>query len=211
MRRFLHISFILLLSVSALSAQPRLVTPEYYFGVQGGVMASMMHFSPSISQSAKHPHLGGNAGFVFRYAGHKYCALQLELNWMERGWYETDIDYDRTQHYIEIPMLFHLYFGRQVRGFLNLGPQIGWCVAEYDNGNAPAEEHQYLKLDKPFDWGVAGGLGLYGRTVAGTWQLEARFNYSLGDIYKNSKADWFSRSAPMNLSLNLAWLWEFKK
>ena len=208
-KQFILIS--LLMATLAVAAQPRLDRPEYYLGVQGGVMASMMHFTPSVVQSALNPHWGGNAGLVFRYAGHKYCGLQVELNWLQRGWYETEIEYDRTLHYIELPMLFHLYFGRKVRGFLNLGPQIGYCIAESDNGNAPSETNQYLKIDKPFDWGVAGGLGMYGRSIAGTWQIEARFNYSLGDVFKNSKADWFSRSAPMNLSLNFAWLWEFRK
>lgn len=211
MHKRIQISLLLLLTTIAVSAQPRLDKPEYYLGVQGGVMASMMHFNPTVTQSAKNPHWGANAGLVFRYAGHKYCGLQVELNWMQRGWYETTTAYDRTLNYIELPLLFHLNFGRKVRWFLNLGPQIGYCVAESHKGESGSDVHQYAPVDKPFDWGVAGGTGIYGRSIAGTWQLEARFNYSLGDVYSNSKADWFSRSAPMNLSLNLAWLWEFRK
>lgn len=211
MRSKIYITVMMLGMAVAVAAQPRLSKPEYYLGVQGGVLASMVQFTPTVTQSALNPHWGGNAGIVFRYAGHKYCGLQVELNWMQRGWNQTDSTaYGRTQHYIELPLLFHLYFGKKFRGYLNLGPQIGYCVAEVEHGNAPTKTNQYLPIEKPFDWGVAGGLGMYGRSIAGTWQLEARFNYSLGDMYKNSKADWFSRSAPMNLSLNFAWLWEFK-
>lgn len=210
MKRIVYISFLLFAALS-LPAQPRLDKPEYYLGVQGGAMASLVQFTPTVEQDALSPHLGGNAGLVFRYAGHKYCGLQVELNWMERGWRETQTGYNRSQHYIELPFLFHLYFGKRVRGFFNLGPQIGYCIADTHTGEAANGLHQYLPIDMPFDWGLAGGLGMYGRSKAGTWQIEARFNYSLGDMYNNSKADWFSRSAPMNLSLNLAWLWEFKK
>ncbi len=210
MKLRINILLISLFATFAIYAQPRLSKPEYYLGVQGGVLASMMQFTPTVKQSALSPHWGANAGLVFRYAGHKYCGLQVEANWMQRGWHETETDYNRTLHYIELPLLFHLYFGKKFRGFLNLGPQIGYCVAEEEKGTHASETGQYLKIDKPFDWGVAGGLGFYGRSIAGTWQLEARFNYSLGDIYNNSKADWFTRSAHMNLSLNFAWLWEFK-
>ena len=199
----------LLIAVHAM-AQPRLDKPEYYLGVKGGIMASMIQFEPTVKQSALKPYWGCNAGLVFRYAGHKYCGLQVEANWMQRGWNETETGYQRTLHYVEVPMLFHLYFGKKARGYLNLGPQIGYCVAESYAGTAPSETNQYLKIDKPFDWGVAGGLGFYGRSIAGTWDLEARFNYSLGDMFKNSKADYFSRSAHMNLSVNFAWMWEFR-
>ncbi len=211
MKKTIYLILCLLAVALTAAAQPRLDKPEYYLGVQGGVLASMMQFTPTVEQSALHPHWGANAGLVFRYAGHKYCGLQVEANWMQRGWNEKNTNYQRTLHYVEVPMLFHLYLGKKFRGFLNLGPQIGYCVAESYTGSPETETGQYkMPVDSPFDWGVAGGLGFYGRSIAGVWQLEARFNYSLGDIYKNSKADWFSRSAHMNLSVNFAWMWEFK-
>lgn len=202
---------ILLFGISlAAMAQPRLETPEMYVGVQGGVMASMMQFTPSVKQSAFSPFLGGNAGFVFRYAGHKYCGLQVELNWMQRGWHETETDYYRELDYLEIPFLAHIYFGKRYRGYLNLGPQIGFLIHESDK-NLPSESQpQYMPADKQFDWGVAGGLGFYARTVAGVWQLEARFNYSFGSVFSNRKADYFDYSNPMNLSLNFAYMWQIK-
>lgn len=215
MSKRIFISIVLLTLGLSAFCQPRLEQPEYYLGVQGGVMASMVQFSPEVTQDPLKPYWGANAGLVFRYAGHKYCGLQVELNWMQRGWNETDVYYLRTLHYIEIPFLFHLYFGKKVRGFINLGPQIGYCFAEKGNNtsfsNDMEQKEQYYSIDNAFDWGVAAGLGIVGRSKAGAWQLEARFNYSLGDIYSNSKADHFARSAPMNLSVNFGWLWEFKR
>ncbi len=210
MRRTLFVILIVLCTYTVAWAQPRLQQPEIYVGAQGGVLASMMQFSPKVAQSALHPYLGTNAGLVFRYAGHKYCALQLELNYMQRGWYETDTDYSRRLDYLELPFLTHIYFGKRYRGFINLGPQIGVMVHE-EGKNEPAESKpQYLAVDRRFDWGIAAGIGFYARTVAGTWQIEARFNYSFGTVFDNRKADYFDNSNPMNLSLNFAYLWQIK-
>ncbi len=201
------------------SAQPRLRQPEIYFGVQAGAIASTVHFSPKVENMTpltKTALLGANGGFVFRYSGQKCCAVQVELNYMQRGWREKNEEgyYTRALHYIEVPFLMHIYFGSpQWRGFFNLGPQIGYCV--YDNkGQGPEQTvntYQYNAIERPFDWGVAGGLGGYYRSRnAGTYQLEVRFNYSLGSLFADSAEDYFSASSSMNLSLNLAWLWEFK-
>ncbi len=109
----------------------------------------------------------------------------------------------------------HIYFGSStVRGFVNLGPQIGYCV--YDNSGIgtkqTSEVHQYSPIEMPFDWGIAGGLGFYIRSRnAGLYQLEVRYNYSLGTLFDASLSAHFHNSNPMELSVNLAWLWEFKR
>ena len=201
-------------------AQPRLRTPEIYFGVHGGVTASSVMFQPNVENMrpiTKACVLGGNGGFVFRYAGHKYCAVQVELNYMHRGWAEkSDAGaYSRELHYIELPVLMNVNFGSQLcRGFFNLGPQIGYCL--YDNKGKGTQlstnKTQYAPIDHPFDWGLAGGVGFYLRTRnAGLYQLEARFSYSFGGVFGTSLIDHFNMASPMDLSLNLAWLWEFKK
>jgi hypothetical protein len=139
---------------------------------------------------------------------------------MPRGWHETiqladgsSMDYYRQLDYIEIPLLMHLYFGKErFRAFLNLGPQIGYCFRDVST-EVPSTivSPQYQPIDKPFDWGLAGGLGCYYRTRhIGIFQLEARFNFSMGTIYNNRKVDYFSQSNSMNLSLNLAYMWEIK-
>lgn len=119
----------LLLTFSVLS-QPRLEEHEYYLGIQGGALASMVRFSPTVTQSALKAYVGPTAGLLFRYSGHKCCGLQLELNYMQRGWRETTIGYRRELDYIEMPFLTHIYFGNKFRGFVNLGPQIGVLINE---------------------------------------------------------------------------------
>ena len=222
MKRFLSI-LLCSLMVMTLWGQKRLLQPEISFGAQGGYMASMVQFSPTVNQQPLKCFLGPTAGLVFRYAEHKVCGVQVELNYMQRGWREVQTGYVRQLDYIELPLLCHLSFGRRFRGFINLGPQIGYLVHEQQNDaslfpNAWTDQldsktaHQYAPAEKPFDWGLAGGLGVYYRSrVAGTYQIEARFNYSLGAVFGSSQMDYFANSNHMNLSLTFAYLWEFKR
>lgn len=220
MRRSYIVLLLLLVSLVSM-AQPRLRTPEIYVGAHAGVMASTMLFRPNVAKiDIMQSPLTMNGGLVFRYAAHKVCAIQVEANYMQRGWREqialgagSTMDYTRQLDYIEIPLLMHLYFGKQrFRGFINLGPQIGYCIRDIATQlPSTITSPQYQPIEKPFDWGLAGGLGCYYRTKKiGLFQLEARFNFSMGTTYNDRKVDYFSQSNAMNLSLNLAYLWEIK-
>lgn len=217
MRNKRYIILLLACLMSGLMAgQARLRRPEIYVGAHAGVMASTTLFDPSVPgmDILKSP-LSVNGGLVFRYAGHKVCAIQTEVNYMQRGWREVTegMDYRRQLDYIEVPLLMHIYLGKQrFRGFLNLGPQIGYCIRDIAYGSPlNSEAHQYKEIDNRFDWGLAGGLGMYYRTrKIGLFQLEARFNYSLGGVFSTSKMNYFSVANSMNLSVNFAYLWEIK-
>lgn len=217
-----YILFLFLLAISStLVAQPRLRHPELYIGAHAGVMASSITFKPTVKgiDLLQSP-LSINGGLVVRYAAHKVCALQLELNYMQRGWREVlpatatspAVDYRRQLDYIQLPLLMHLAFGNKFRGFLNLGPQIGYCFRDTEYGTKnPLYTHHYVPIQQPFDWGLAGGLGMYYRSnKIGTFQLEARFNYSLGSVFNNRITDYFTSANPMNLSINFAYLWEIR-
>ena len=207
--------------VGAIQAQPRLRRPEYYIGFHGGVSASSVIFTPRVNNMSpitKACVLGGNGGLVFRYAGHKYCALQTELNYVHRGWAEKNDSigkYSRSLHYIEIPLLMHLNFGSEkARWIFNLGPQIGYCIKDEGNHgelvNGEAAE-QYGPLKSRFDWGLLVGTGFYIQSKnAGLYQLEIRFDYSFGGIFSTKATDHFDMASPIDLSINLAWLMPIK-
>ena len=193
---------------SSLYAQPRLQSPEYWIGAHGGVSAGTVLFRPSepymtpITQACV---LGGNGGFVFRFAGHKYCHFQMELNYMHRGWSqgsETGVRTNHNLHYLELPILMNLNFGSEVcRWFFNLGPQIGYCLKDESNS-----------IDHRFDWGLAAGTGLYVKTrKAGIYELEVRFDFSLGGVYGTALKDAHDLANPMDLSINLGYYWPIKK
>lgn len=92
-----------------LMAQKRLAHPEMYVGLSGGAVGSMIRFTPTIERKLL---WGGNGGVTWRYVSDKYFGLQIEANYMTRGWKEKKTGYQQYMHYIEIPALCHIYFGR---------------------------------------------------------------------------------------------------
>lgn len=210
---------VLLLVATHVAAQPRLERSEMFVGAYGGATASTVFFSPRVGgmdDLLKVP-IGFNAGLVFRYGAHKVCAFQVEAGYAQRGWREysesAGVDYYRKLHYVQVPFMAHIHFGgAHFQGFVNLGPQIAYCVASEESGTKQTTSvYQYRPIDHPFDWGLAGGLGFYGmHRKAGVFQLEARVHYSFGSLYNNSRAEHFAASNTLTLSLNFAYLWQIK-
>ena len=202
----LVLTLLLLQGITAF-AQPRLQRPEFWLGVHGGVSAGTVLFKPAesgMSPITKACVLGGNGGLVFRYMGHKYCAFQMELNYMHRGWAQTTTAglTGHNLHYIDLPILMHLNVGSdQCRWFLDFGPQIGYCV--YDESKS---------IDKRFNWGLVAGTGIEFQTrKAGMYWLGVRYDFSLGGVYGTSVTDSHSLANPMDLSVNLGWIMPVKK
>ena len=122
MRRILSIIAIALFAanVSAQIEEPRRMLE---IGVAGGLNLNKVDFQPSMRQKLFN---GINGGISLRYTSEKYfsmiCAAQLEVNFSQRGWEEdfddgTDNRYYRQLNYIEIPLLAHLSWGKEEKGF----------------------------------------------------------------------------------------------
>lgn len=212
MKRYIIIITALLLSfvANAQIEQPRRILEV---GFAGGMSMNKMDFQPTIRQT----YLNGiNGGITLRYTSEKYfsmiCAAQMEVNFSQRGWKEdfddeTGNSYSRTLNYIEVPLLAHLSWGKEERGlqfFVNLGPQFGFFIGDsedYIGSWRPEERPQSIRpvygkeVEKKFDYGIAGGLGVELKTKAGNFFVEGRYYYGLSDIYGNSKTDDFGRSA----------------
>lgn len=210
---------LLLLTAGTTIAQPRLQEPEFFIGAYGGVTASTVFFTPKVSGMSdltKVP-IGYNGGLVFRYGAHKVCSMQVEAGYVQRGWREYatngEYDYQRKLHYIQIPFLAHIHFGGEyVQGFFNLGPEIAYCLHSEESGTKQTySDYQYRPIDHPFEWGVAGGVGVYGigRKV-GVFQLELRVHYGFSSLYNNSRAEHFAASNALTASINFAYLWQVK-
>lgn len=194
---------------AGLYAQVRLPQPEMYVGAHGGMTGSMVMFSPSIQDQVPFLAFGVQAGGIWRYIAEKHFGLQVELNYTQRGWKEKN-GYHRQTDYVELPMLTHLYIGNRTRGFLNLGPKIGCLVADRAYDTPAIEGEQYNELQNRFDYGICGGIGFQMRTQAGSYEFEARFNYSLGNIFHATKRDYFSTSNSMDFAICFNWLWQVK-
>lgn len=188
---------------------------DFAVGVNGGIVMNKVAFDPTIKQDWK---MGPSFGFTVRYTCEKYfgliCALQAEVNYAQMGWkeyIETSNDtYQRTLNYIQIPLLAHLGMGRERRGaqgYLVLGPQLGFCLGDSDKRTGEWSDAtislrpnhivaQYdLPIQRKFDYGITGGLGLEVSTAIGHFKAEGRYYFGLADLFNNGKADVFGRSA----------------
>jgi hypothetical protein len=136
-------------------------------------------------------------------------------------------EYQRDMTYLQIPVFARLGWGRERRGFqafFQVGPQVGFFLNEktrmnfaLDQRNAAARTSQVIAQDtmpveRKLDYGIVGGAGLeYSHPKAGHFLLEGRYYYGLGDIYGNSKKDYFGRSNLMNIVIKLTWLFDLRK
>lgn len=135
--------------------------------------------------------------------------------------------YERTINYIQIPFLAHLAWGRENKGvnfFVNAGPQFGAYINEHTKSNFDWNQRNMtdrantvvaqdtMKVENKFDYGIAAGLGMELATKdLGRFTLEARYYYGLGNIYGDSKRDYFGSSNFGTIMIKLGWLWDVMK
>lgn len=197
-------------------------------GAKAGVTLSKVNFSPSVKQGWN---MGETAGVTFRYMEEKHFGLILEANITRAGWKEnfenTDFNYQRTLTYLQVPILTHIYFGSsKMRGFVNLGPQLGYYLGESISSNfdyknvesVPGFPIQNRYLDQltlgvksKFDYGLTFGTGaefIANRKHSVT--LEARLYYGLGSVFPSNKKDTFSASSNMTLYVTLGYAFRIK-
>jgi hypothetical protein len=188
-----------------LHAQNRLDVPENYFGLNAGVTGSMINFNPTVSQSYL---LGQNFGFSYKHIANKYTGLQVELNYSQRGWKETNDVYARKLNYIELPFMTHFHFGRSFKLFFNVGPKFSYLLSEslvFDNTDASTAHQHVNTVKNKFDYGFCGGPGCLFKIKKQLFLLDIRANYSVSDLFSNSQSYYFSMSNNINLSVNIGW------
>ncbi len=237
--RFARLLAVAFLCLSALSARAQVGEERHNLciGVTGGVALNSIGFDPTIKQSQ---HVGPTVGLAVRYTSERYfkayCALQVELNYSSLGWKENILDsnsqplpdtYSRNMHYIQLPMLARLAWGREKRGLMGYflaGPQIGWCIGETTKasaftlnaeGNPDRPNNTYeqysMPVEKKFDYGITAGLGAELTTKVGHFLVEGRYYYGLSDIYGNAKKDVFSRSNNGTIYAKVTYFIDVKK
>lgn len=136
-------------------------------------------------------------------------------------------NYSRTINYIQIPIFAHLAWGREYKGlnfFVNLGPQFGLYLNEKTKSNFNINEcnttdrvssvvaQDTMAVENKFDYGIAVGAGIeYSLPHVGHFLIEARYYYGLGNIYGDTKRDYFGSSNYGNIVLKAAYLFDLTK
>lgn len=221
LRHLLLTLTILLVSASA-QAQVQDLLSEFWVGAGGGYTMSKASFSPSVRQK----NLGGmEMGIAGRYICERYfgmtCGAQVEVNLSQWGWSEfyqdyPDLSYESKQKYVSVPFLAHLAFGKPqgFQFFLHLGPEVGFYLGESHKIDGPWTSYESLvtmqhgkDVENKFDYGITGGAGVEMHFKKNSIQLEGRYYYALSDFYKNTKKDYFSRSAHNIITVKLTYMY----
>lgn len=219
---------LILLAIPAipLSAQRHYI-PHVHVGVHGGVSMSRQSFYPSIKESMLN---GLQFGFSFRYAEERHVGLLAELNIEQRGWKENfeeaPFSFHRRLTYIELPVMTHIFFGsRTVKGFFNLGPEVGYMIGDKATADFPymglpnvpdfpsnrRYEQMQMDISSRFDYGITAGAGvefIIRRRHSIT--LEGRYYYGLGNIFPSARKDIFSASRGSSIQITLGYLFRLK-
>ena len=137
--------------------------------------------------------------------------------------------YQRELSYLQLPVFARLGWGRERSGlqfYFQAGPQVGYCIGEKTKMNFDFSQRNYedrvgvmkqapqdtMAVENKFDYGIAAGMGLeWSHPKIGHFLLEGRYYYGLGDIYGNSKRDFFGRSNLNNIVVKLTWLMDVKR
>lgn len=145
----------------------------------------------------------------------------------------TAEEYQRDITYIQLPILAHLSWGKETRGvcaFLNLGPQLGLVISDktkknyetaYTKENFPENftnrvgrasqvvAQETMAVENKLDFGITFGAGLECHiNKIGRFCLEGRFYYGLGNIYGDSKRDFFGTSNHTTIIVKMAYLYD---
>ncbi len=140
-------------------------------------------------------------------------------------------EYQRDITYVQIPIFAHLSWGKERKGlcaFFNIGPQIGFMLSDktkknynkaYTRENFPenfsntigrvslVNAQEDMPVENKFDFGIMGGLGVeWHLNKVGRFSLEARYYYGLGNIYGDSKRDFFGASNHSTIAVKLGYL-----
>ena len=146
-------------------------------------------------------------------------------------YYQDDPDnplfYERRINYVQIPLLARLGWGRERRGvqaFIQVGPQLGFVLSESTNTNiqpgygtvnprsSSIVAQETMPVEKKFDYGITGGAGVeLSLPKLGHFLVEARYYFGLGNIYGNSKQDYFGKSNNSTIIIKASYLFDIIK
>ena len=211
MLRHLFVAIAMLFAWAAADAQTH-YKPHVSVGGKAGLSIARIELSPAVPQSWL---LASNGAVTFRYAEEKLFGLVAEFGWTQLGWKENfeeaPLEYSRTFTYLTLPVMTQIIFGsRRFKCFINLGPQVGYMIAENISANFdyhnlasvdtwPERKRQTDQLAMPvhtkFDYGIAGGLGFeFYIQPKHSVLVEARYYFGLGNVFRARKVDVFSAS-----------------
>jgi hypothetical protein len=143
-------------------------------------------------------------------------------------------EYRRRINYIQVPLLARLGWGRERRGlqaFIQIGPQLGVYLDESTDATFDIDQPEvyervshisgpsvgdiefsnmyHMPVENKLDYGIVGGAGVeLSLSRMGHILLEARYYFGLGNIYGNTKRDYFAKSNHSTIEFKMSYLFD---
>ena len=134
--------------------------------------------------------------------------------------------YSRTINYVQVPVFAHLAWGKERKGFqffFQAGPQFGYYIDESTSMNFDLGQRSPMRVssviaqdtmavEHNFEYGIAVGAGMeYSIPRVGHFLLEGRYYYGLGNIYGDTKRDYFAKSNLGAIVIKMSYLFDLAK
>ena len=163
----------------------------------------------------------------------------VETGWKERildmedqpvpTLYDNNVyeQYSRKLTYIQVPVFARLGWGRERRGvqfYFQAGPQVGFLKSEktemnfdinnfnYDTRSSKIYAQDTMAVEHDIDYGITAAAGLeFSYPNLGHLLLEGRYYYGLGNLYGNSKRDYFAISNFQGIVIKMTYLFDITR
>jgi hypothetical protein len=218
LKKVVTISILVLIAILKSLAQTEEYTPYYSFGLKQGVNLSSVSFSPGIKQGMT---LGYSGGLVFKYQNEKNFALQIELNYTQKGWNE-DLDtisnsYNRKLNYLELPFMTHIVMGKRtkMKVYVNLGTSFAYFLSEKEsvevNNELYRREYYEKEVENYFDYSGLIELGVLLNTGIGQLQVGVRYQLTFTDLFDTTEETVFKNSQNQLWNLSITYYFHDNK
>lgn len=211
MKRILVSTLILCMMAGVIHAQEK---DDFQFGIRMGAQFSKLKGegnSPKTTFESKHSKalIGPAFGFIFEIPVNAYFEIRPELNFGSQGqrFKNGNSVYSKWMGYVQVPVLLRGQYGNdKVRGFLQVGPQIGYgtfILDRFRSGSDIKDKNSYSFKDqsaKPFDAGIAIGVGAEFPAAKGM-EVEARYYGGFTDINDSPITTFKTRNQSVHLTV----------
>lgn len=218
MKRIFWLLLISLSVVSTIKSQNKNhFEQKVLLGIGAGPNFNRFFFTPSVSQHTLNGYWGG---LIVRYDVESYASLQMEVNFSQSGWREKfenegkiDQSYKREMQYIRVPILTNIHYDiDRFKIFVTAGPEFGYMLKErsVEVGAENMNEFERLRHDmtvaRKFSWGLTGGIGVGAKFGRHNIELEGRYTYGFGDIWRTDRVDPYGKASESIIGVRLNYL-----
>lgn len=210
-RSFFFLVFAWLL-VPVVSAQSDFKT-EINIGLSQGAGISRVVFYPPVDQGLV---VGYTGGLLMRIITEPHVGIQLEATYLKRGWTEKFIasgSYKRNQEILTLPVMTHIYFGKHTKTRLQfvIGPYIAYLLSDSEimtvRDTLDYKDYYEKPVEHKVEFGFSGGLALSIRTKLGIFELQAKYNHGMTNLFKPGTEEFiYLGSRPQTVDITLHYL-----